>query len=53
MRQSLGIKHPAPWLKRPAADADKDLSGAIWYWFWSHLIVTERCYNVIVTGDGL
>src|SRR5690348_9334480 len=36
MRQALRIKHPAPGLKRPAADADID-----WARFRSHLPVID------------
>src|SRR5689334_11197289 len=38
MRQALGIKHPPPGLKRPAADADID-----WPRFHSHLPVIDAC----------
>jgi hypothetical protein len=29
LRQFLGIKHPAPWLEGPAADADIDMAGLL------------------------
>src|SRR5580700_9159910 len=36
VRQALWVKHAAPRLKRPAADADADMAR-----FWSHRSVTE------------
>jgi hypothetical protein len=33
MRQLVGVKHPAPGRKGPAADADPDPSRWVWHFF--------------------